>query len=114
MSQVPRSLRACLVCSYVQPQSKFVKQGCPNCETFLEMSGSSDSVADCTSEVFEGLITVNDTENSWVAKWQRLIGYVPGIYATQVNGVLPEEFAAAAENAGVRYIPRDGSANNDE
>lgn len=88
MSQMPRSLRACLVCSFVQAQNKFIKQGCPNCEAFLEMSGSSEGVLDCTSEVFEGLITVNDTENSWVAKWQRLIGYVPGVYATQVNGVV--------------------------
>lgn len=87
MSGIPRSLRACLVCSFVQSQSKFHKQGCPNCD-FLEMVGNSDNVADCTSEVFEGLITVNDTQGSWVARWQRLIGYVPGVYATQVNGAV--------------------------
>lgn len=88
MAAVPRALRACLVCSFVQPQSQFVKLGCPNCDGFLEMRGSTDTVADCTSEVFEGLVTVNDTTNSWVARWQRLTGYVPGMYAIKVNGIV--------------------------
>lgn len=88
MSQVPRSLRACLVCSFVQPSARFVKNGCPNCEDFLEMRNNNDVVIECTSEVFEGVITVNDTSRSWVAKWQRLEGYVPGIYAVKVNGLV--------------------------
>jgi transcription elongation factor SPT4 len=88
MSQVPRQLRACLVCSFVQPFSKFIKNGCPNCEPFLEMRNSSDVVQDCTSEVFEGVLQVSDTATSWVAKWQRLEGYVPGMYAVKVNGVV--------------------------
>jgi transcription elongation factor SPT4 len=88
MSQVPRLLRACLVCSFVQAYSRWIKHGCPNCEHFLEMRNSSDVVQDCTSEVFEGVIEVTDTNVSWVAKWQRLEGYVPGIYAVKVNGVV--------------------------
>ncbi|CAK3976162.1 transcription elongation factor SPT4 [Lecanosticta acicola] len=111
---VPRSLRACMVCSYVQQQSRFVKNGCPNCDHFLEMRGSADVVSECTSEVFEGLLTVNDTTGSWVAKWQRIVGYVSGVYAVKVNGVLAEDYVAAAESAGVKYIPRDGSASTDE
>lgn len=127
MSGVPRGLRACLVCAFVQPGSKFSKNGCPNCEHFLELRHSSDAVADCTSEVFEGLVTVSDTKQGWVSKWLRIQGYEAGIYATKVNGLvstfsemhamggegrvlivgvqLPEEYAAAAENAGIRYIP---------
>lgn len=88
MSSSLRGLRACLVCSFVQTQSKFVKTGCPNCEDFLEMRGSSDVVIDCTSEVFEGLITLTDTTSSWVAKWQRIQGYVPGVYAIKINGLV--------------------------
>ncbi|EME48289.1 hypothetical protein DOTSEDRAFT_60608 [Dothistroma septosporum NZE10] len=114
MSGVPRALRACLVCSFVQTQSKFVKSGCPNCEPFLEMRGSTDVVGDCTSETFEGLITVNDTTTSWVARWQRVVGYVPGIYAVQVTGDLGEEYITAAENYGVTYQPRDGSAQDEQ
>ena len=125
-----RSLRACLVCSYVQTGSKFNSEGCPNCEDFLEMRGSSDAVQECTSQVFEGMMTLNNTakdgtsRNSWVARWQRLDTYQPGVYAVKVVGVvsrskgrvcarkqelmlvqLPEDYVAAAENAGVKYIP---------
>lgn len=46
---------------------------------------------------------------SWVAKWQRLEGYVPGVYAVKVVGVLPREIVSAMEGDGVKYIPRDGT-----
>jgi transcription elongation factor SPT4 len=106
-----RSLRACMVCSIVKTQQEFLRNGCPNCESFLELAGSQEAVADCTSQVFEGLITVSDTSKSWAARYQRLEGYVPGVYAVQVEGVLPEEVVVAAENAGVNYIPRDGTVS---
>ncbi|KAK5118608.1 transcription elongation factor spt4 [Meristemomyces frigidus] len=109
-----RTLRACMVCSIVQPSAKFTREGCPNCEEFLELRGNQDAVSDCTSSVFEGLMTMADPELSWVAKWQRLQGYVPGTYAVKVVGVLPEDYIAAAENAGIKYIPRDGSSSVDE
>jgi transcription elongation factor SPT4 len=85
-----RSSRACLVCSVVLPQAKFVQSGCPNCEDFLEMRGSQDVVLDCTSEVFEGVmfLTTHAANDSWVAKWQRLQGYLPGLYAVKVNGIV--------------------------
>lgn len=91
-----RSLRACLVCSFVQTGSKFQAEGCPNCEDFLEMRGSSEAVQDCTSQVFEGMMTLNNTDKkgnsrgSWVAKWQRLENYQPGVYAVKVEGVVSD------------------------
>jgi transcription elongation factor SPT4 len=106
-----RNMRACMVCSIVRTQSQFMTSGCPNCEAFLELAGSQDAIADCTSQVFEGLLTVSDTTRSWAARYQRLEGYVPGVYAVQVEGILPEEVVVAAENAGVHYIPRDGSVS---
>ena len=45
---------------------------------------------------------------SWVAKWQRLEGYVPGVYAVKVVGELPRDIVGALEGEGVKYIPRDG------
>ena len=104
-----RGLRACMVCSIVQSGTKFVSSGCPNCDEFLEMRHNADIVQDCTSAVFEGMIAMADPESSWVAKWQRLQGYAPGTYAVKVEGVLPDDYISAAENAGVRYLPRDGS-----
>lgn len=105
-----RNMRACMVCSIVKTQQQFLSQGCPNC-SFLELRGNQDMIAECTSQVFEGLITISDTSRSWVARWQRLEGYVPGCYAVQVEGVLPDEVITTAEESGVHYIPRDGSVN---
>ena len=90
MSFVPgnqqRYLRACMVCSIVQVQQRFIREGCPNCETFLGLQNHPDTVQECTSQVFEGLITLADPAQSWVARWQRLDGYVPGVYAVKVIG----------------------------
>lgn len=92
------------------PSQKFLKFGCPNCE-FLDLQGNPEAVADYTSQVFEGLITLADPSKSWVAKWQRLDGYVKGVYATKVSGILPEDMVASMEDEyKIRYIPRDGSA----
>ncbi|KAK0273282.1 transcription elongation factor spt4 [Friedmanniomyces endolithicus] len=109
-----RTLRACMICSIVLPQSKFNREGCPNCETFLELRGNLDGIQEATSQVYEGLVTVTDPSQSWVAKWQRLQDYAPGTYAIKVVGVLPDEYVSAAESAGVKYIPRDGSATSNE
>lgn len=109
-----RYLRACMVCSIVQTQSRFLRDGCPNCEAFLDLTNHPDSVQECTSQVFEGLITLADPAQSWVAKWQRLDGYVGGVYAVKVVGMLPDEVKQNVEDAGGRYIPRDGSADEQE
>ncbi|KZZ87896.1 Transcription initiation Spt4 [Ascosphaera apis ARSEF 7405] len=111
---VQRKLRACMVCSIVQLHSKFVRDGCPNCEEFLGLRNNADGVAECCSQVFEGLLALSDPSTSWVAKYQRLDGYVPGTYAVKVTGILPQEIIAQMEDAGVRYIPRDGSSPEED
>ena len=107
-----RYLRACMVCSIVQSQTvsisqasrciqtpyeteakllshqSFMRDGCPNCESFLGLINSSEAVQECTSQVFEGLITLSDPTNSWVARWQRLDGCVGGVYAVKVVGTV--------------------------
>jgi transcription elongation factor SPT4 len=45
---------------------------------------------------------------SWVAKWQRLEGYVAGVYAVKVVGELHPDMMSVLEGEGVKYIPRDG------
>lgn len=98
MSFVPgnqqRHLRACMVCSIVQVQQRFIREGCPNCESLLGLQNHPDSVQECTSQVFEGLITLADPTKSWVARWQRLEGYVPGVYAVKVVGQVREDWLA--------------------
>ena len=55
------------------------------------MRGSQEAVMDCTSQVFEGMITLNAAEGSWVARWQRLEGYQAGVYAVKVVGIVSFE-----------------------
>lgn len=100
-----RHLRACMVCSVVQlhnvslpcrvshlrteltPTSqKFMRDGCPNCDNVLGLRGNNDAIQECTSQVFEGVISIRDPTTSWVARWQRLDSYVPGTYAVKVTG----------------------------
>ena len=41
-----------------------------------------------------------------MAKWQRLDGYVKGVYATKVMGQLPDELITEMEqNYKIRYMP---------
>lgn len=99
-----RTLRACMVCSVVQPSAKFTREGCPNCEEFLELRQNQDAIAECTSSVFEGLVTLADPEGSWVAKWQRLQGYVPGTYAVKVVGVVSERSFFVTDETNVDVL----------
>jgi hypothetical protein len=45
----------------------------------------------CTSNYFEGMISLMDPGGSWVARWQRIDKCVPGMYAVEVIGELPQD-----------------------
>jgi len=63
-------------------------------------------VENCTSQVFEGVIALANPGKSWVAKWQRLEGYVRGVYATKVSGQLPDDVRVQLEEEyRIQYIP---------
>lgn len=109
-----RHLRACMVCSIVLHNNRFKSHGCPNCEEFLQLANDQEQIESCTSQVFEGLIAIGNPSKSWVAKWQRLDKYVPGMYATKVSGQLPDDVRSNLEESRVTYIPRDGSALDTE
>jgi transcription elongation factor SPT4 len=109
-----RTLRACMVCTIILPQSTFRDEGCPNCEQALELRGNSEAVTECTSSNFSGTLALMNPERSWVGKWQRLEGYVPGVYAVQVIGTLSEERIEDVRAAGMRYVPRDGRKEDEE
>ncbi|KAI5292054.1 Transcription elongation factor SPT4 [Ascosphaera acerosa] len=107
-SNQQRTLRACMVCGIVQlnsssqadfprdaPVQRFIRDGCPNCEEYLGLRGNSEAVQECTSQVYEGIIALADPATSWVAKYQRLDGYVPGTYAVKVTGIVCFLFLAA-------------------
>ncbi|PKI84074.1 transcription elongation factor spt4 [Malassezia vespertilionis] len=85
-------LRACLRCQYAQSAREFHSKGCPNCQNVLDMQGSQERVADCTTSNFDGLICMLQPEESWVAKWQRIEKRMVGLYAVKVVGHLPEGY----------------------
>lgn len=89
-------------------KQEFRTKGCPNCD-ILALANRPEAIQDCTSRLFEGLITMSRPKESWVAKWQRLDSYVPGVYAVKVIGMLPNEVLGMLEAEGVKYIPRDGT-----
>jgi len=72
------------------------------------MKNSQETVSLVTSANFNGTIAVMNPSSSWVARWQRVDGYVQGIYAVQVIGTLPDEFVELMREQGLRYVPRDG------
>lgn len=81
-----------------------MRNGCPNCEEVLGLRGNVDAIQECTSQVFEGIIALGDPKHSWVAKWQRLQDYKPGIYATKVVGTLPGDIEGDLQSAGIHYM----------
>ncbi|KAL7410383.1 transcription initiation protein spt4 [Mrakia frigida] len=99
-------LRSCLLCSILLSSSEFRKSGCPNCEEILQMKGSGEKVAQCTSAQFDGVIAVM-RDNSWVARWQRTDKYTRGLYAARVTGKLPEDVIEELNSRGFTYRRRD-------
>ncbi|ORY33487.1 transcription initiation protein spt4 [Naematelia encephala] len=100
-------LRACLICSILQSSNDFLTKGCPNCEDVLQMTGSADRVAECTSLMYDGMIAMIEPSQSWVARWQRIDKRKRGIYAVRVTGRPPEDVIKEIESRGGVYRPRD-------
>ncbi|CAG0912143.1 unnamed protein product, partial [Cyprideis torosa] len=76
---------------------------------FLRMKNNPDSVYDCTSSSFHGMIALTSPTDSWVAKWQRISRCQPGIYAISVTGRLPAGVVQELRSNGVAYRSRDRS-----
>eukprot|EP01111_Echinosteliopsis_oligospora_P002167 TRINITY_DN1315_c0_g1_i1.p2 TRINITY_DN1315_c0_g1~~TRINITY_DN1315_c0_g1_i1.p2 ORF type:complete len:113 (-),score=14.60 TRINITY_DN1315_c0_g1_i1:439-777(-) len=99
-----RHLRACIVCSLIKTYDQFESDGCENCDEFI--SQYSTRVAQCTTTSFEGMIAMMIPSESWVAKWQRIVKYTPGMYAIAVHASLPRPVERELHAAGVKYQPR--------
>ncbi|ODV95047.1 hypothetical protein PACTADRAFT_50870 [Pachysolen tannophilus NRRL Y-2460] len=105
-----RSERACMLCGVIQTYREFANHGCPNCESVLRFTDNDESfIRDCTSPSFEGLVSIGEPEESWVARWLRVDNFKPGLYAVKVNGKLPSDIVSSLYDQGIQYRPRDGS-----
>lgn len=50
--------------------------------------------------------------DSWVAQWQRIDKFSPGMYAIKVSGALPDDIIDKLGQMGIDYRPRDGYLTN--
>ena len=79
-----KGLRACLRCSLVKTFSQFLDSGCENCE-FLGMAGDADRSHVCSTAFYEGTMAI--LAPGWVAQWQRVANFMPGMYAIAMVGL---------------------------
>ncbi|GAA5833058.1 hypothetical protein JCM5353_006760 [Sporobolomyces roseus] len=107
MSSNVKKLRACLMCSFLATAPEFRREGCPNCEPYLDMKGDSDRVMMCTTGQFDGSIALINPQTSWVAKWQRNSKHTAGVYAVRITGTLPEEIIEDLEGRGIKVHSRE-------
>lgn len=90
-----KGLRACLRCSLVKTFAQFLDGGCENCE-FLGMVGDADKVHDCTTAFYDGTVAV--IAPGWVSQWQRVVNFIPGMYAIAMSGALPDDMVELCES----------------
>lgn len=101
-----RGLVACLRCSLIKTFRQFDEGGCENCE-FLGMKDNAERVTQCTTSYHEGCIAMIDAtpyhmsddvgvRAPWVARWNRIESFVPGMYAIKMTGQLPEDMVRRA------------------
>jgi len=105
---ITKRLRACLGCTLLKTQAQFREEGCENCP-MLKIKEHMENLLDCTTDKYTGVVALTNTKNSWVAKWQHLEGYFPGLYALVLEGELPESKIMALEKSGRTYLPRNKS-----
>jgi len=106
-----RHLRACLLCSMVKTLEQFERDGCDNCERYIRLKGDREHTMSCTSSNFDGVVSMMNPEDSWVAKWQRVDKLRAGCYAVSVSGKLPTSVVRELKTRGIPYRSRDTSTN---
>ena len=53
-----------------------------------------------------------DPRASWAAKWLRVDGYLPGVYAISVTGQLDRDIEEDLESRGLRWRCRPADSTN--
>jgi transcription elongation factor SPT4 len=51
-----RQWRSCLLCGLIKTRQQFIRDGCDNCDDILQLQGSQQTVADCTTAEFQGIV----------------------------------------------------------
>lgn len=71
------------------------------------MKGSGDRVLECTTSNFDGAIAMIQPSDSWVAKYQRIDKFTPGLYAARMTGLLLPEDQDMLEEKGIPIRGKD-------
>ena len=99
-----KNLEACRQCHLLLTQNQWSKrswQTCPN-----------NCMNDRTSE-FSGIIAMLQPRGSWVAKWNQMSDYVPGIYAIHIKSDMEEDDQNENEDEDDEgFIEKDYGGNN--
>lgn len=93
VAELPSSMsghRACMRCGLVKCFNQFYESGCENCP-FLEFEGRQDRVERCTTSDFDGVFSMVNPDDSWVARYEGVSTFLPGVYALKMYGDLPDE-----------------------
>lgn len=94
-----KTIRACKRCGLLKTLEQFHDYGCENCP-FMK---TEDHVGSNTTAFFEGQVAVTDPRSSWAAKWIRVDGFMPGVYAITVTGDLDQEVKDDLVNQGIQW-----------
>mmetsp|Transcript_23949 Transcript_23949/g.35157 ORF Transcript_23949/g.35157 Transcript_23949/m.35157 type:complete len:125 (+) Transcript_23949:113-487(+) len=97
-----KAIRCCMRCSLLKTYEQFYEDGCENCE-FLRLRRNQSRINTCTTSYFEGMISLLEPRGSWVARWQRIDKGVPGMYAIEVAGELPNDVIEFCEDNNYTY-----------
>lgn len=87
----------------VKSLDQFEQHGCDNCERYLSMKDDRETAIQATTAKFDGMISLMNPGESWVAKWQRIRHCVPGIYAIGVYGKLPSSLRDTLRNQNIKW-----------
>ena len=93
------NLRACIPCLLVKTFNQFSDEGCENCMEAVDFRQDSEKIAECTTTSFQGLMAMTVPPQSWVARWQFVQNFIPGVYALKVKGDVSEDVARELEKA---------------
>lgn len=85
-----KSLRACIKCKLIKTVDQFKAIGCDNCNA----SGKGydfDRINEETTTYYDGFQCLMKPTESWVAKWQRQVKLLPGMYALNISTLYEDE-----------------------
>ena len=74
-----------------------------------QMEQDKEMLGKLTTSHFEGMVSMLEPKDSWVAKWQKLVKHSPGVYAIEIFEALPAEIQKYLQQQNIPYH-KSGSA----